>query len=338
VLTQTFTPYGNRIQANATREELGYIGERHDAETGLMYLNARYYDPAVGRFISPDWFDPTAPGVGVNRYSYALNDPINFSDPNGNDAEEPSGGTLVGTLNYGCAYQCEEYYDAQARGGSKGWESFELMNGPNGTKGDIGFLSPGQLAPNWSGTSGGDYSGLDLAQGAFTAGSFVPGPMGSLSSLGSAGINLWQGNYGSAAMDVAASAIGVFGDAGAAKLGMVAIFGSYGRLSSAGVKDAHHIIQNAAMRNIPGYSKSAAPSIQLAGPSTLAGSPHYIATRVQDMAGGGTYAAERRIGYRALRRAGIGIADARTAIKNADTYFSSIGVNASTLTRIPGNR
>ncbi|MCJ9752868.1 hypothetical protein MOV61_19305, partial [Neorhizobium sp. BETTINA12A] len=32
----------------------GYIGERFDVETGLMYLNARYYDPAFGRFIEKD--------------------------------------------------------------------------------------------------------------------------------------------------------------------------------------------------------------------------------------------------------------------------------------------
>ncbi|WP_425483166.1 RHS repeat-associated core domain-containing protein [Chelativorans alearense] len=51
--------------------------ERH--ETGLMYLNARYHDPAFGRFISPGTMDP----IETNRYSYADNDPINKSDPNG---------------------------------------------------------------------------------------------------------------------------------------------------------------------------------------------------------------------------------------------------------------
>ncbi|WP_133170081.1 hypothetical protein [Kumtagia ephedrae] len=38
------------------------------------------------RYISPDTLDPTLPGVGTNRYAYALNDPINKSDPNGNFA------------------------------------------------------------------------------------------------------------------------------------------------------------------------------------------------------------------------------------------------------------
>jgi RHS repeat-associated protein len=64
----------------------GYIGERVDPETGLNYLNARYYDAALGRFISPDDWDPTLPGVGTNRYAYAGNDPVNKSDPNGHVA------------------------------------------------------------------------------------------------------------------------------------------------------------------------------------------------------------------------------------------------------------
>jgi RHS repeat-associated protein len=61
----------------------GFIGERPDPETGLLYLNARYYDPALGRFISPDDWDPTLQGVGTNRYAYAGNDPVNKADKNG---------------------------------------------------------------------------------------------------------------------------------------------------------------------------------------------------------------------------------------------------------------
>jgi RHS repeat-associated protein len=61
----------------------GFIGERPDVETGMLYLNARYYDPALGRFISPDDWDPTLPGVGTNRYAYAGNDPVNKADANG---------------------------------------------------------------------------------------------------------------------------------------------------------------------------------------------------------------------------------------------------------------
>jgi RHS repeat-associated protein len=63
----------------------GFIGERPDVETGLLNLNARLYDPALGRFISPDDWDPTLPGVGTNRYAYAGNDPVNKADANGHN-------------------------------------------------------------------------------------------------------------------------------------------------------------------------------------------------------------------------------------------------------------
>jgi RHS repeat-associated protein len=69
-----------------SRKHPGSGGENQDAETGLLYLHARYYDPAIGRFVSPDWWDPNKPGVGTNRYAYSDNDPVNKSDPNGHAA------------------------------------------------------------------------------------------------------------------------------------------------------------------------------------------------------------------------------------------------------------
>lgn len=84
VLHRIYRPYGQiPITTSTFKEAKAFIGERQDTETGLLYLNARFYDPALGRFISPDWWDPTIPGVGTNRYAYSQNDPINKSDPNG---------------------------------------------------------------------------------------------------------------------------------------------------------------------------------------------------------------------------------------------------------------
>ncbi|MBX5256144.1 RHS repeat-associated core domain-containing protein [Rhizobium sp. NLR16b] len=77
-----YAAYGEATNTSFQTKK-SYIGERFDAETGLMYLNARYYDPAFGRFVSPDDWDPTKEGVGTNRYSYSENDPVNKSDPNG---------------------------------------------------------------------------------------------------------------------------------------------------------------------------------------------------------------------------------------------------------------
>jgi hypothetical protein len=61
---------------------------------------------------------------------------------------------------------------------------------------------------------------------------------------------------------------------------------------------------------------------------------------VQRQRGGGTYAAERRIGYigyKALRAAGFSPSQARSAIEIADIYFASLGVTHSTIMRILGD-
>ena len=63
-----------------------YRSYYYDTETGWYYLQSRYYDPAVGRFISPD--DPSLLGangdlLSYNLYAYCSNNPVNYSDPSG---------------------------------------------------------------------------------------------------------------------------------------------------------------------------------------------------------------------------------------------------------------
>ena len=62
-----------------------YRGYYFDAESELYFLNARYYNPAWRRFISPDntsYLDPDTPN-GLNLYAYCNNDPVNYSDTSG---------------------------------------------------------------------------------------------------------------------------------------------------------------------------------------------------------------------------------------------------------------
>jgi RHS repeat-associated protein len=89
-----YGPYGNPLTSNGSTILQGkaYINERFDAETGLQYLHARYYDPDLGRFLTPDTWDPIIAEVDVNRYAYAGNDPVNFSDANGHSYEDSHGG------------------------------------------------------------------------------------------------------------------------------------------------------------------------------------------------------------------------------------------------------
>jgi RHS repeat-associated protein len=61
-----------------------FTGQRTDDESGLMYYGARYYDPDIGRFITPDSVIPGFDNPqAFNRYSYALNNPVNRIDPSG---------------------------------------------------------------------------------------------------------------------------------------------------------------------------------------------------------------------------------------------------------------
>lgn len=88
-----FKPFGVQTSWTdpaAKPEDRGYIGERFDADAGLQYLNARYYDPKLAMFLQPDWWEVMQPGVGVNRYAYAGNDPVNGMDPGGHTYDNPN--------------------------------------------------------------------------------------------------------------------------------------------------------------------------------------------------------------------------------------------------------
>ncbi|MFW6063564.1 MAG: RHS repeat-associated core domain-containing protein, partial [Chloroflexota bacterium] len=71
----------------------GFTGHRHSDEVDLIYMNARYYAPGIGRFVSPDTLvpDPAQP-QSFNRYSYGLNNPVNYTDPTGHYVADASTG------------------------------------------------------------------------------------------------------------------------------------------------------------------------------------------------------------------------------------------------------
>ncbi|MFI5643407.1 RHS repeat-associated core domain-containing protein [Kitasatospora sp. NPDC051705] len=81
-------PRGEQPQTSDWAGTKGFIGGSKDDTTGLTSLGARQYDPATGRFISPDpLLVPTNPQQW-NGYAYSENDPVNLSDPSGLSSEE----------------------------------------------------------------------------------------------------------------------------------------------------------------------------------------------------------------------------------------------------------
>jgi len=75
-----YDAFGNG--AATTQVPFKFTGRRLDPETGLYYYRARYYSSAIGRFISAD---PAGYKVDLNMFTYAGNDPVNKTDPTGND-------------------------------------------------------------------------------------------------------------------------------------------------------------------------------------------------------------------------------------------------------------
>jgi len=85
VQSYAYTPFGEQIGLKASG--FGYNAELFDAATGMQYLRARYYEPGMGRFGQKDLLRGTANNpLGLNRYLYVRNDPLNLVDPSGMEA------------------------------------------------------------------------------------------------------------------------------------------------------------------------------------------------------------------------------------------------------------
>jgi RHS repeat-associated protein len=93
-------PYGGRVDSDGSpvaanftpAVEVGFTGHHHDDDLGFINAQGRVYDPAIRRFLTPD---PIVSfplfGQSFNRYSYALNSPLSFTDPSGFSANDNRG-------------------------------------------------------------------------------------------------------------------------------------------------------------------------------------------------------------------------------------------------------
>ena len=87
VWRKTYTPYGESTGKDSDNRK-GFTGHVEDAN-GLVYAGARYYDPALGRFLSTDSVGFNEKNLmSFNRYAYANNNPYRYVDPDGRTAHD----------------------------------------------------------------------------------------------------------------------------------------------------------------------------------------------------------------------------------------------------------
>ena len=104
LVTYKYDAWGNTTVAysnngentTAVKNNLTYRGYYYDSDLGLYYLQTRYYDPIVCRFINADGYVTTGQGItGYNMFAYCGNNPVNYVDPNG---ENPVAISVAATL------------------------------------------------------------------------------------------------------------------------------------------------------------------------------------------------------------------------------------------------
>jgi len=117
VSRQDSTPWGEARGSDITQTTLNFTGQRKDG-TGLLYYGARYYDPVLGRFVSPDSLGAKQPiPQSLNHYSYVLNNPLKFTDPTGHEERAEGGGCDVSGGRLDCQvadFQNASYEDRLA--------------------------------------------------------------------------------------------------------------------------------------------------------------------------------------------------------------------------------
>jgi RHS repeat-associated protein len=79
----SYLPYGG-LSSGPNQSQPGFTGHVNDPETAFVYMQARYYDAGTGHMLSVDPVG-SVPGdvFGFNRYSYANNNPVRYTDPDG---------------------------------------------------------------------------------------------------------------------------------------------------------------------------------------------------------------------------------------------------------------
>ena len=152
IATADFKPYGAQAAGSPTAGP-GYTGHVFDADSLLIYMQARYYDPDAGRFLSVDPITPANGGVfRTNRFVYANGNPVTNIDPDGRNTNSDGRETdpCASAANV-CAFDSNDSHDGAVTSGASGNHplGYERSDGiPGGayafeTYDHVIFLAPG---------------------------------------------------------------------------------------------------------------------------------------------------------------------------------------------------
>ena len=139
----------------AVNNRLTYRGYYYDADTGFYYLQSRYYDPTICRFISPDavsYLGANEDLVSYNLYAYCSNNPVNYTDPTGKFLNCIIG-AIVGLMVNSAVAIVAQLLDDEASNISEldFWKHVLVAGGIGAVSGAVAASSPGiwvQVATN----------------------------------------------------------------------------------------------------------------------------------------------------------------------------------------------
>jgi len=169
--TTTFWPFG--VEAPGSQRDrtthLKFTGHERDTNTEALsvdYMHARYYNPAMGRFLSVDPAMDTEKNLPEpqrwNRYAYVTNNPLKYDDPDGREKRimvlsvvEPNRMRLNTILNNGTNFGIDSGYDVQVQHSLGGKSLLHALSNVDATGTDIPVILSHGGAPLQAETGGG---------------------------------------------------------------------------------------------------------------------------------------------------------------------------------------
>lgn len=166
------------LVASGIEQPWRFPGQYFDAETGLDYNVARYYDPLTGRYISSD---PSGLAGGLNSYAYADADPINLVDPYGLWASRPNTGSWIQDHTFGTLYLV-----------TNGWEPSQSLVDFGAGFGDSMSFGITRKIREW-----GDIGTINYCSGAYSGGEWTATAIGLLIGAGEVNAAARAGKFAS---------------------------------------------------------------------------------------------------------------------------------------------